>query len=584
MQVSDCLIEENKSIKGNYWAYQKPSINFVEKIKLSFNLSNIIASIVANRNIDDKNLDYFLNPTLKNNLPDPSTLKNMDSSIKILLEKIFRTNTLGILGDYDVDGATSTAILFKYFEFIGVNAEIYIPDRIKDGYGISKNSIDHFFRKKVNLLVSLDCGTNDAEFIAYAREKGIEIIVIDHHEVKSLGSPLSIINPKLKGDTSNLNNLCTAGLVFLFVIGLNRELRKKNFFKNKEEINLKELLDIVAVGTICDLVPLHNENRLLVKKGLEKINLKPNIGLSVLKSKLELENKIKSTDIAYYIGPCINAAGRIGDPFLGFNLLVKNNKKDLEVIAEKLINSNNERKTLENISYNQAKMLLKNLTNMKFIFLYSKTWHPGIIGIIASRLVQEYKVPAFVMNIDENRVTGSVRSIKNIDISKILAKLVDEGFLESGGGHEMAGGFKLKEEKLSSLQNYLKENSYVFFKSENSTINIDLEAKISDLNLEMINSMEQLEPFGMGYPEPKILIKKVSSVYSKIIGKNKTHLSCTLEDIYGYRINAMIFNFENSILRVIEEKREFDVIGKVSLNVWENKKIPQFFIEDLRII
>ena len=584
MQVSDCLIEENKSIKGNYWAYQKPSINFVEKIKLSFNLSNIIASIVANRNIDDKNLDYFLNPTLKNNLPDPSTLKNMDSSIKILLEKIFRTNTLGILGDYDVDGATSTAILFKYFEFIGVNAEIYIPDRIKDGYGISKNSIDHFFRKKVNLLVSLDCGTNDAEFIAYAREKGIEIIVIDHHEVKSLGSPLSIINPKLKGDTSNLNNLCTAGLVFLFVIGLNRELRKKNFFKNKEEINLKELLDIVAVGTICDLVPLHNENRLLVKKGLEKINLKPNIGLSVLKSKLELENKIKSTDIAYYIGPCINAAGRIGDPFLGFNLLVKNNKKDLEVIAEKLINSNNERKTLENISYNQAKMLLKNLTNMKFIFLYSKTWHPGIIGIIASRLMQEYKVPAFVMNIDENRVTGSVRSIKNIDISKILAKLVGEGFLESGGGHAMAGGFKLKEEKLSSLQNYLKENSYVFFKSENSTINIDLEAKISDLNLEMIKSMEQLEPFGMGYPEPKILIKKVSSVYSKIIGKNKTHLSCTLEDIYGYRINAMMFNFEHSMLRVIKEKREFDVIGKVSLNVWENKKIPQFFIEDLRII
>ena len=584
MQVSNCLIEENKSIKGNYWAYQKPSINFVEKIKSSFNLSNIIASIVANRNIDDKNLDYFLNPTLKNNLPDPSTLKNMDSSIKILLEKIFKNNTLGILGDYDVDGATSTAILFKYFEFIGVNAEIYIPDRIKDGYGISKNSIDHFFRKKVNLLVSLDCGTNDAEFIAYAREKGIEIIVIDHHEVKNLGSPLSIINPKLKGDTSNLNNLCTAGLVFLFVIGLNRELRKKNFFKNKEEINLKELLDIVAVGTICDLVPLHNENRLFVKKGLEKINLKPNRGLSVLKSKLELENKIKSTDIAYYIGPCINAAGRIGDPFLGFNLLVKNKKKDLEVIAEKLINSNNERKTLENISYNQAKMLLKNLTNMKFIFLYSKTWHPGIIGIIASRLVQEYKVPAFVMNIDENKVTGSVRSIKNIDISKILAKLVDEGFLESGGGHAMAGGFKLKEEKLSSLQNYLKENSYVFFKSENSTINIDLEAKISDLNLEMINSMEQLEPFGMGYPEPKILIKKVSSVYSKIIGKNKSHLSCTLEDIYGYRINAMIFNFENSILRVIEEKREFDVIGKVSLNVWENKKIPQFFIEDLRII
>ncbi len=584
MKVSNCLIEKKKSIKGNYWAYQKPPIKAVEKIKLSFNLSKTIASIVANRNIEDKNLDYFLNPTLKHNLPDPSSLENMSNSIKILLEKIFRNKTIGILGDYDVDGATSTAILFKYIEFVGINAEVYIPDRIKDGYGISKNSIDYFFQKKVDLLISLDCGTNDAEFIAYAKKKGIEIIVIDHHEVKSLGSPLSIINPKLKGDTSNLNNLCTAGLVFLFVIGLNRELRKKNFFENKEEINLKEFLDIVAVGTICDLVPLQNENRLLVKKGLEKINFKPNKGLSVLKSKLELENKIKSTDIAYYIGPCINAAGRIGDPFLGFNLLVKNEKKELEVIAEKLINSNNERKTLENIIYNQAKMLLNDLNNMKFIFLYSKTWHPGIIGIIASRLVQEYKVPAFIMNIAENKVTGSVRSIKNIDISKILAKLVNEDFLESGGGHTMAGGFKLKEEKLYSLQNYLKENSHVFFKSENSTINIDLEAKISDLNLEMINSMEQLEPFGMGYPEPKILIKKVSSIYSKIIGKNKAHLSCTLEDIYGNRINAMLFNFEHSILRVIEEKREFDVIGKVSLNVWENKKTPQFFIEDLRVI
>ncbi len=362
----------------------------------------------------------------------------------------------------------------------------------------------------------------------------------------------------------------------------NQNFFYQNWNSSNNNNNLIEFILPIENIEVIQNINLNKENLLDLDLGiLFKEYSNKNLALVIIE---ELDNKIKSTDIAYYIGPCINAAGRIGDPFLGFNLLVKNQKSELEIIAEKLINSNNERKTLENISYNQAKMLLKNLTNMKFIFLSSKTWHPGIIGIMASRLVQEYKVPAFVMNIDENKVTGSVRSIKNIDISKILAKLVDEGFLESGGGHAMAGGFKLKEEKLSSLQNYLKENSYVFFKSENSTINIDLEAKISDLNLEMINSMEQLEPFGMGYPEPKILIKKVSSVYSKIIGKNKTHLSCTLEDIYGYRINAMIFNFENSILRVIEEKREFDVIGKVSLNIWENKKIPQFFIEDLRII
>ena len=306
--------------------------------------------------------------------------------------------------------------------------------------------------------------------------------------------------------------------------------------------------------------------------------------MSVLKRKLKLESKTKTTDIAFYIGPCINAAGRIGNPFLGFNLLVKNNKNVLESIAEKLINSNNERKTLENIAYNQAKFFVKKSKNKKFIFLYSETWHPGIIGIIASRLVQEFKVPAFIMNIDENKVTGSVRSIKHIDISKILNKLVNEGFLESGGGHVMAGGFKLNKEKLVSLQKYLEENSNLFFKSSNTVVNIDLEAKIIDLNVKMIQSLEQLEPYGMGCPEPKILIKKVSSIYSKKIGKNKSHLSCTLEDIYGQRINAILFNFESSILNVIEEKKKFDVIGKVSLNIWENKQTPQFFIEDLRII
>ena len=269
---------------------------------------------------------------------------------------------------------------------------------------------------------------------------------------------------------------------------------------------------------------------------------------------------------------------------MGFNLLVKNQTNELEIIAEKLINSNNERKTLENISYSQAKMLLKKSNNKKFIFLYSNTWHPGIIGILASRLVQEFKVPAFIMNINESKVTGSVRSIKNIDISKILTKMVDEGFLESGGGHSMAGGFRLKREKLVPLESYLSDNNNLFFNVGNNVLNIDLEAKIFDLNIEMINSLEQLEPYGMGCPEPKILIKKVNSIYSKIIGKNRRHLSCTLEDIYGQRINAMLFNYENDILRIIQDKQRFDVIGKISLNIWEDIKTPKFFIEDLRVI
>ena len=585
MQNVKCFIEKDKSINGNYWIYEKPSRELVKKITSTFDLSEIIANIIARRYIDDKDLEYILNPTLKDNLPDPSILKNMNKSIRIVIEKILSKNKIGVLGDYDVDGATSSAILYKYFEYIGVHTEVYIPDRIKDGYGISKNGIDYFLSKNIEFLITLDCGTNDAEFISYAKDKGIEIIVIDHHEVEKIGSPLSIINPKLIDDKSNLNNLCTAGLVFFFIVALNRELRKEKYFKNKIEPELKNLLDIVAVGTICDLVPLKNENRLLVKKGLEVINIKPNQGLNILKNKLDLVNNIKASDIAYYIGPCINAAGRIGDPSLGFNLLVRKKKDELDLIAEKLIKSNIERKTLEKITYNQAKLLVKKTSDTKFIFLHNKTWHPGILGIIASRLVQEFKVPAFIMNIDGTKVTGSVRSIKNIDISKVLAELVNKGYLESGGGHAMAGGFKLKEENLILFHNYLNKNKKKFFKSIQNSINIDLEATILDLNEDMIVSLEKLEPFGMSYPEPKILIKKVSSIYSKKIGKNKNHLTCTLEDIYGKKMNAIIFNLENeSIRRVIEEKKQFDVIGKISLNNWNNKKTPQFFIEDLKII
>lgn len=583
MQESNCSNERNISIKGNNWIYKEPSIDTITRIKSSFNLSDIVARLIANRNTIDKSLNIFFNPTLKKNMPDPSILKNMDKSIDILIEKILGNVRLGILGDYDVDGATSSAVIYKYFEHIGLNVEVYIPDRIRDGYGITKNSIDFFFRKKISFLIALDCGTNDADFIAYAKNKGIEIIVIDHHEVKNIGAPLSIINPKLKDDTSDLNNLCTVGIAFLFVIGLNRELRKRKYFENKKEVNFKDFLDIVAVGTICDLVPLLNENRLLVKKGLEAINFNPNKGLSILTRKLKLENKIKTTDIAYYIGPCINAAGRIGDPFLGFNLLIKNNRQELETIADKLINSNNERKTLENISYSQARLLIKRSNNKKFIFVYNKTWHPGIIGIIASRLVQEFKLPAFVMNIDDNKVIGSVRSIKNLDISKLLTILVNEKFLDSGGGHAMAGGFRLKKEKLFLLQNYLEKKSDLFFNFINNTVDIDLEANILDLNEETIRSLEMLEPYGMGYPEPKILIKKVSCIFSKRIGKDKNHLSCTLEDIYGQRLKAILFSVENNILRIIEEKYKFDVIGKISLNTWENKTTPQFFIEDLRL-
>ncbi|MAI02714.1 MAG: single-stranded-DNA-specific exonuclease RecJ, partial [Rickettsiales bacterium] len=443
--------DEKKSAKGYYWNYNEAPRYRIEKLKTKYNLPEIVAKILANRETNDSYIDEFLRPSLKDNLPDPNIIINMEESIKIIIKKIRSNKSIGLLGDYDVDGASSSAVLYKYFNDIGIYPEVYIPNRLNDGYGISKNSIDFFFKKKIKFLIALDCGTNDLINIEYAKKKGIDILVIDHHEVKSLGKPISIINPKLVNDESGLDILCTAGLAFLFVIGLNRELRKKGFFNNRNEPNLKNLLDFVAIGTVCDLVPLKKINRLLVKKGLDILSLKSNKGLKILKEKLKIERKLKASDLSFYLGPCINAAGRIGDSKLGFNLLTNNDEKALDDIANKLIVNNQERKTLENLAYIEAKKLIKEEEPNDFIFLYSKKWHPGIVGIIASKLVEEYNKPAFVISIQGIRATGSVRSVKHINISNIIDLLKTNKLIDAGGGHSMAGGLSIQVNKIKQI-------------------------------------------------------------------------------------------------------------------------------------
>lgn len=585
MNNLDFYETDEKSINGNYWKHSKFSKIDIDNYKHIYNLNEVIAKIISVRKIKQNDLRYLLRPTLKNDLPNPSILKNMESAVNALAEQIFNKNTIGILGDYDVDGATSSAIIYKYLKHIDIKTEVYIPDRIKDGYGVSKNSIDYFNKKKINFLITLDCGTNDTASITYAKKLGIEVLVIDHHEVKKIGNPLSIVNPKLKDDKSKLDILCTAGLAFLFIVAINRELKQKKLFTKIKEPNLKNYLDIVALGTICDLVPLKKINRLLVKKGLELVNSNSNKGLKVLKNKLCLSRKIKASDIAYYIGPCINAAGRIGNPYLGFSLLTTEIEDELNTIANKLITSNNERKTLEALAYEKAISLMKNQKKNNFIFVYSKNWHPGIIGIIASKLVEEYKVPAFVMSQSEEKIFGSVRSVKNIDISQILSKLVELGYVENGGGHAMAGGFKLKKENIENLKEYLDINNSIFFKKQYNVINIDLFTSISDIDINMIESLHELEPFGMDNPEPNFCIKSVSSTFSRKIGKDNKHLLCILEDKYGKKIKAIAFNSSSKkIGEILSSKKRFDVLGKVSINEWANNKEPQFLIEDLKIL
>tara|TARA_E500000178_G_scaffold249771_1_gene246374 strand:- start:150 stop:1919 length:1770 start_codon:yes stop_codon:yes gene_type:complete len=578
------------SVSGMNWIYTESEKDDLVLVKKKLNISNSIANIILNRYPRMQDLDDLLNTSLKDNIPNPKSLKDLELAVDLVYKSLSTKAKIGILGDYDVDGCTSAALIHDYFFKIGINTTVYIPDRIKDGYGVSKRSLDYFCDKKIELLITLDCGSNDYETISYARNKGIKVIVIDHHEIKKKAKAYSIINPKQDDDKSNLNHLSTVGLCFIFVLGLQDKLLRSNYFKIGTMPDLRYFLDIVALGTVCDLVPIKGLNRIFVKKGLDIINKKIRHGLSILVEKLDLSNKITESDLAYYLGPCINAAGRIGNSYNAFQFLSNNTNTDTDHITDELIRNNKERRTLEAIAINQAeeiirkKNILSSNENM-FILIENSSWHPGITGIIASRLLEKFKIPCFVISSYKSKSRGSVRTPYSIDASKILKRLLDLKVIVSGGGHKMAGGFVLNKGQTSLLREALLTELKKIKFSKIEALKIDSVTDISKINEKLIKDLDLIRPFGVENKEPTFVIKNVKPIYYNVIGKEKNHISCVLEDIYGLRLNAIAFDvLDNNIGETILKKNSVHIAGKIKINEWKKKKTIQFLIEDIIIL
>ena len=582
--------EIRTSLRGNYWKYQENDLSELNLLEEAFNIDITIAKVLAKRISDSKDYSNFFNPTLKNNLPNPYVLKDMKSAVELLIKHLEKDYKVGILSDYDVDGATSAALIFRYFKSIGISLEVYIPDRIKEGYGISKKAIDFFKSKNIELLITLDCGTNEKNEINYAKEKNIRVVVIDHHEVKENTKADAIINPKQKNDKSRLNYLATVGITFLFLVAINRKLRQKSYFIEKAEPDLREFLDLVALGTVCDLVPLYKVNRLLVKKGIKRFNKKTNLGLKVLLEKLEIKNNIQTQDLGFYVGPCINAAGRIGKSNQGFNLLTSESQNDASQIADELIIKNKERKAIEELAYKQAeKILMDRHKNSSYKFnhiaVFNSNWHPGILGIIASRLVEKYGVPTFVISTTSSVSRGSVRSIKGIKVNHLLDYLKKENIIFSGGGHELAGGFEMIESKMDNLQKYLKNILLDYKEFYVRNLHIDLILEIGQIDIEIVTNINKIGPFGVGNPEPRVAIKNLNIAFFKEVGKKKEHITFILEDIYGSKIRAIMFNSNNLIDKnTFKTNKKFHVLGKVKVNEWKKKKYVQLIIDDIMLL
>ena len=577
------------SVSGKNWILKKFNEEDVLYLKNNYYLSETVSRLLAIRKIKKQEIQTYLNPSIKNILPNPFVLKDMESATKRTVEAIFKKEKIGIFGDYDVDGATSTALLGQYFKKIGHEFEIYIPDRKNEGYGPSKEGFKKLIDKNVKLIFTVDCGTLSFEPIDFAKKQKVDVLILDHHQSEiNLPKAHSIINPNRLDDKSNLNYLCAAGVSFMFLIALNKALREKNWFLSNQinEPNLINYLDLVSLGTVCDVVPLVGLNRAIVKQGLKIIKNRSNLGLKTLLEMCKVENNPSTYDLGYVIGPRINAGGRVGKCSHGANLLLNSDVKESFKLASELNNYNQERKILEKDLLNKVNEKVSKNSSDSVLVLSGNNWHEGVIGIIASRIKEKYNKPTIVISLMNKKGKASARSITGFDIGSTIITAVQNGILEKGGGHKMAGGFTIDEKKIDIFKEYIIRK----FKTLN--IDIDLQKNIyidgvispSALNFEFYEEINNLSPFGSGNPEPKFTIENLKPINSKIVGDK--HVKSVLLGADGSTVKTIAFNAkENDIGAYLFKKnnKPFNIAGKVSLNEWRGQKNVEFIIDDISV-
>ncbi len=577
------------SLTGKKWVHKKFNNENITFIKENFLLDEITSKLIAIRNIEYKDIKNYIDPSIKNTLPNPENLKDMLKSVERTYETVLKNEKIGILGDYDVDGATSTAILGKYFKEIGIEYEFYIPDRKKEGYGPSVNGFKNLMSKGVKLIYTVDCGTLSFEPIEFAKKNNIDVIVIDHHQSEVLlPKAFSIINPNRYDDTSEMNYLCAAGVCFMFLISLNKKLREDNWFRNKNisEPNLLKFLDLVSLGTICDVVPLKNLNRAFVKQGLKILTQKKNLGLKTLINICEIDSALSTYHLGYVLGPRINAGGRVGKSSHGANLLLNYNPKETFKIAQELNHFNMERRELEKSLVDDIEDKVKNVINDPVIILSGKNWHEGIIGIVASRIKEKYNKPTIIISLNKNIGKASARSISGFDIGSLIISCLQNKIIEKGGGHKMAGGFTININKLNDFKEFVfkRFQKIDINKISKNIIYIDSEIAPTAINYEFFKKINILSPFGSGNPEPKFVINNVKPLKSYIVGKK--HIKSILIGSDGSTLQSIAFNMADSEISpyLLENKRFLlNIVGKLTLNEWKGQKNVEFIIDDISV-
>ena len=556
------------SFQGAEWqsAYSKQNEDEIFQLAQKNNISTHLSRLLINRNI--KTISKFINSKLKENLSISKIVKlsNLDSSISFF-EKVKSEKKISIFSDYDVDGACAAAICKKFLSQFDIEVNVYIPNRLNEGYGLNQVAIDKIMTFSQNILV-LDCGSNNIQEQEYIINKGGNIMIIDHHECEVFFDQAIVVNPKTPKDLSDLDDLCATALTFLVMVYLKHE----NVFPN---VDVLQYLDLVALATICDLVPLSDINRSFVKQGLKVINSdNVNKGIQTLINQSKIKQKISEYHLGYILGPRINAGGRMGESLLGFNILSSDNIHQALQLAQIIESHNQNRQSI------QAKIVksinLQESEDKSINFFFDKKWHIGIVGIIAGRLMRLNNKPSFVMTSSNDFVVGSGRSLGEKNIGQLMMIAAEKGIIIKGGGHAKACGFTLREDQIPEFKNYLYEEtkniSISNKKYYESTIDLNV------INEQLLNDLDLLSPFGQKNPEPIFRAENVKIDILQIF-KNK-HAKLKIFDDLNFECEGVFFDIVSEDLKFyIDKKTNFDCYFKVKKDTYSNKTVMH--IEDI---
>lgn len=588
--VSRAFLGVEQSAAGNRWVSRldQAAQNRALAIAQLHGIPELIARVLAGRGVQPDEAPAFLDPTIRRLLPEPYSLVDCEKAANRIANAIERRQRVAIFGDYDVDGAASSALLSRFLHHFGIQDHIYIPDRIFEGYGPNPTAIRALITDGAELIVTVDCGSTSHDALAAAAEERCDVVVIDHHQMGPQLPPcLALVNPNRNDDLSGQGHLCAAGVVFIVLVATARILRERGHEQAKT-LDLLAFLDLVALATVCDVVPLKGLNRAYVVKGLLTARHMGNAGLAALFRKAGLGGPVTPYHLGFLIGPRINAGGRIGDAALGSRLLTLDDSAEAEDIAARLDELNRERQAME------AEMLLEAEAeviaeygtgeNAAVIVTARQNWHPGIVGLLAARLKEKFKRPAFAIAFDASgRGSGSGRSIPGFDLGKMVRGAVEEGLLVKGGGHAMAAGLTVQQENLGKLRAYFEAIAETVVPTlvANHVLKIDGALAASGATLALIDQLEQAGPFGSGHSQPIFAIPAHRIVDSRQIGTS--HVKVSLQAMDGSRLEGIAFRSADTPLGQLllgSRGSQLHVAGSLSADQWQGSRRVQLRIID----